>query len=93
MPEMGQNVTFDSKNDENDVKMINADTRNYSDLSVIFEQYKPTKVIHLSAISSAIKARQNPSLCFDIQLMLNLTFLDMEIYETFILLVFIYFFL
>ena len=40
---------------ENDVKMINADTRNYSDLSVIFEQYKPTKVIHLSAISSAIK--------------------------------------
>ena len=53
---------------ENDVKMINADTRNYSDLSVIFEQYKPTKVIHLSAISSAIKARQNPSLCFDIQL-------------------------
>ena len=45
---------------ENDVKMINADTRNYSDLSVIFEQYRPTKVIHLSAISSAIKARQSP---------------------------------
>ncbi len=53
---------------KNNVEMINADTRNYSDLSVIFENYKPTKVIHLSAISSAIKARQNPSLCFDIQL-------------------------
>ena len=53
---------------KNKVKMINVDTRNFSDLSQVFEEYKPTKVIHLSAISSAIKARDNPSLCFDIQL-------------------------
>ena len=50
------------------IQMINADARNINDMNRIFHEIKPTKIIHLCAISSAIKARQNPTLCFDLQL-------------------------
>lgn len=53
---------------ESGVKMHNADARILSDLNQQFDIFKPTKVIHLSAIASAVDARQNPGLCFDLQL-------------------------
>jgi nucleoside-diphosphate-sugar epimerase len=33
-----------------------------------FEVFSPTKVVHLSAIASAVEARKDPGLCFDLQL-------------------------
>ena len=50
------------------VALRNADARIMIDLSRCFEEFKPTKVVHLSAISSAVDARANPGLCFDLQL-------------------------
>ncbi len=50
------------------IKLINADSRNFHEISLIFEEIKPTKVVHLSAIASAVKARENPNLCFDVTL-------------------------
>jgi len=50
------------------VKLRNADARIYADLAQLFEEYQPTKVVHLSAIASAVDARANPGLCFDLQL-------------------------
>ena len=34
------------------VLLRNADARNYNDLAPLFEEFQPTKVVHLSAISS-----------------------------------------
>ena len=48
------------------VILRNADARILSDLNRIFDEFKPTKVVHLSAIASAVDARQNPGLCFDL---------------------------
>jgi len=53
---------------ESGVEMRNADARILSDLNQQFNAFKPTKVIHLSAIASAVDARKNPGLCFDLQL-------------------------
>ncbi len=50
------------------VLLRNADARNYNDLAPLFEEFQPTKVVHLSAISSAVEARKTPGLCFDLQL-------------------------
>ena len=50
------------------VELRNVDARSYIDLSKAFDDYKPTKVVHLSAIASAVEARKNPGLCFDLQL-------------------------
>ncbi|MBT5263501.1 MAG: NAD(P)-dependent oxidoreductase [Rhodospirillaceae bacterium] len=50
------------------VEMRNVDARLFSDLAQVFDEFKPTKVVHLSAISSAVEARKNPGLCFDLQL-------------------------
>jgi nucleoside-diphosphate-sugar epimerase len=50
------------------VELRNVDARLYADLSLVFSEFKPTKVVHLSAISSAVEARKNPGLCFDLQL-------------------------
>ena len=50
------------------VQLINCDARSYADLAQTFDTFKPTKVVHLSAIASAVEARKNPGLCFDLQL-------------------------
>lgn len=50
------------------VKLKNVDARNFSDLARAFDEFKPTKVVHMSAIASAVDARKDPGLCFDLQL-------------------------
>jgi len=50
------------------VIMKNADARNMVDLTNVLEWFQPTEIVHLSAISSAVDARRNPGLCFDLQL-------------------------
>jgi nucleoside-diphosphate-sugar epimerase len=50
------------------VQMRNGDARNFQDLLQRFEEFHPTKVVHLSAIASAVDARNQPGLCFDLQL-------------------------
>jgi len=50
------------------IEMKNADARNISDITRAFYEIKPTKIVHLAAISSSIKARFNPGLSFDLQL-------------------------
>lgn len=46
----------------------NADARLVGDVARVFDEFRPTKIVHLSAIASAVEARQNPGLCFDLQL-------------------------
>ena len=50
------------------VFQFNGDARNLMDLAQAFHQFEPTKIVHLSAISSAVEARKNPGLSFDLQL-------------------------
>lgn len=51
------------------VELRNADARNLGDLIRLFAEFDPTEVIHLSAIASAVEARKDPGLCFDLQLL------------------------
>lgn len=51
------------------VELRNADARNMADLSRAFDEFRPTKAVHLSAIASAVDARKDPGLCFDLQLL------------------------
>lgn len=53
---------------ESGVQMYNADARNSTDLAEAFRQFRPTDVVHLSAIASAVDARKVPGLTFDLQL-------------------------
>ena len=50
------------------VHLRNADARLFADLSRTFEEFKPTKVVQLAAIASAVEARKDPGLAFDLQL-------------------------
>lgn len=50
------------------VTLFNCDARNMIDLQRIFEDSQPTKIVHLSAIASAVEAKRQPGLCFDLQL-------------------------
>jgi len=50
------------------VVLRNADARSMTDLAERLSDFQPTKIVHLSAISSAIDARKVPGLCFDLQL-------------------------
>jgi len=50
------------------VNLINTDARMYGDLSEIFDEIQPTKVVHLAAIASSVDARRDPGLAFDLQL-------------------------
>ena len=50
------------------VVLRNADARSMTDLAEVLAQFAPTKIVHLSAISSALDARKVPGLCFDLQL-------------------------
>lgn len=53
---------------EGGVHMRAVDARLLADLARVFDEFKPTKVVHLSAIASAVEARRDPGLCFDLQL-------------------------
>ena len=50
------------------VELRNADARNMADLARSFDEFQPTKAVHLSAVASAVEARKDPGLCFDLQL-------------------------
>ncbi len=50
------------------VNLRNADARIVVDIHQLFRDFQPTKIVHLSAIASAVEARKNPGLCFDLQL-------------------------
>jgi len=50
------------------VKFSNLDARDLNALHDVYLSYKPTKIVHLAAISSAVVANQNPSLAYDIQI-------------------------
>lgn len=51
-----------------DVELYNCDARLMLDLSQCLEKFEPTKIVNLSGISSAVEARRNPGLCFDLTL-------------------------
>jgi len=50
------------------VTMDNADARSMTDLAETLKRFQPTKVVHRSAISSAVDAKKVPGHCFDLQL-------------------------
>ena len=50
------------------VTIRNVDARNTLDLARLFDEFEPTKVVHLAAIASAVEARKDPGLAFDLQL-------------------------
>ena len=50
------------------VIMENADCRHMTDLTNAFNEFQPTKAVHLSAISSAVIANKMPSLAYDLQI-------------------------
>ena len=50
------------------VEFSNIDARDVNSLNDLYVKYKPTKVVHLAAISSAVTANKNPSLAYDIQI-------------------------
>ncbi len=50
------------------VKLRNVDARNSIDLNKAFNDFAPTKIVHLAAIASAVEARKDPGLAFDLQL-------------------------
>ena len=51
------------------VHACNADARSIFDLTSVFQEFMPTKVVHLTAIASAVEARKQPGMCFDLQLL------------------------
>lgn len=50
------------------VALRNVDARNSIDLTNACVDFQPTKIVHLAAISSAVEARKDPGLAFDLQL-------------------------
>ena len=50
------------------IKLDNADARSMIDLPEVLRDFDPTKLVHLSAISSAVDAKHVPGHCFDLQL-------------------------
>lgn len=50
------------------IRLRNCDARILVDLNRALEDFHPTKIVHLSAISSAVDAAKDPGLCFDLQL-------------------------
>lgn len=53
---------------DSQVELRNADARIMSDLAVLFDEFRPTKVVHLAALASAVDAKKEPGLSFDLQL-------------------------
>lgn len=54
---------------EHDVTLTNCDARIYMELNRILTEFAPEKIVHLSAIASAVEAAKDPGLCFDTQLL------------------------
>ena len=50
---------------ENKIKMIIQDARNYHSISKIFDQTKPDIIVHLAAVSHANKSNKDPHSTFD----------------------------
>ena len=50
------------------VHLRNGDARLVGDVARTFDEFQPTKIVHLAAIASAVDARQDPGLAFDLQL-------------------------
>lgn len=50
------------------INIINVDVRNMIDFNKIHNDFGPTKIVHLAAISSAVIANKTPSLAYDIQI-------------------------
>lgn len=50
------------------VILENVDGRILSDLTRLFNEFLPSKVVHLAAISSAVIANQTPGLAYDLQI-------------------------
>ena len=53
---------------EANIDFTNIDARDLNLFNSIYNEFKPTKIIHLAAISSAVIANNNPSLAYDIQI-------------------------
>jgi len=53
---------------EEKILLRNSDARLFGDLTQLFDSFRPQHVIHLAAIASSVSARENPGLCFDLQL-------------------------
>jgi nucleoside-diphosphate-sugar epimerase len=50
------------------VHLRNHDARTFGELSLDFDEFSPHRVVHLAAISSAVEAKKNPGMAFDLQL-------------------------
>jgi nucleoside-diphosphate-sugar epimerase len=53
---------------ENGIKIENVDARQMAELTGAFNEFQPTKAVHLSAISSAVIANHVPGLAYDLQI-------------------------
>ncbi len=53
---------------ESNIEVLNIDARNLSTFQQAFYDFKPSKAIHLAAISSAVDANQKPNIAYDIQI-------------------------
>ena len=52
----------------NGIEIQSTDGRNLNELTQVFDKFKPTKAVHLAAISSAVAANKLPNLAYDIQI-------------------------
>jgi nucleoside-diphosphate-sugar epimerase len=50
------------------VALVNADARQMAEITQIFDEFDPTRIVHLAAISSAVTANQVPGLAYDLQI-------------------------
>ena len=50
------------------IKIENVEARKMAELTNAFNEFQPTKAVHLSAISSAVTANQMPGLAYDLQI-------------------------
>jgi len=50
------------------VTLSNVDARQMTELTEAFNEFQPTKAVHLAAISSAVIANQMPGLAYDLQI-------------------------
>ena len=50
------------------IQLRNVDARNSMEIARVFDEFQPTKIVHLAAIASAVEARKDPGLAFDLQL-------------------------
>ncbi len=51
-----------------DVELKNCDARKITDLTQVFDDFKPSKIVHLAAIASAVDAAAKPGFSYDLQL-------------------------